>query len=134
MTKIQIAYLGEKRTSCRHLDSGEKITTDAPIDNNGKGSYFSPTDMLAASYISCMMTIIGIFCEQHDLQFIQGNGEVQKTMLSNPRRVGSLDIELDLRGNNWTEKDQQRIKNAAKKCPVAQSVSTEMKININFIF
>jgi uncharacterized OsmC-like protein len=134
MTKIDISYKGGLRTTCVHTPSSEKIITDAPVDNNGKGAYFSPTDLLASAYLSCMFTIIGIYCDQHQLEFKKGEGSVEKHMLSNPRRVGQLDLTLNLSGNKWSDAEQKRIINAAKNCPVAKSVSPDIIINLDFIF
>ncbi|MDX1651787.1 MAG: OsmC family protein [Brumimicrobium sp.] len=132
MTKIKVSYLGDLRTSSEHLESGEKIKTDAPKDNNGKGEAFSPTDLLAASYANCMMTIIGIYCEKHDLNFKMCEAEVEKEMKDNPRRIGKLTIKFDLSENDWSEKDRKKIENAAKNCPVAKSISTDVETDISF--
>lgn len=134
MATARIEYLGELQTRCTHLKSGVELVTDAPVDNNGKGSSFSPTDMLATAYVSCMITIIGIYCDQNNLNFVHGVGEVTKVMESNPRRVAGLIITLDLSGNGWTEDEQRRVRQAAENCPVAKSVSAEMEIAFNYQF
>ena len=69
MITSKVTYLGNLRTSCEHLASGTKIITDAPVDNQGKGEAFSPTDLVATSFASCMITIIGIYCDNHQLNF-----------------------------------------------------------------
>lgn len=132
MKKISSSYLGDLRISTLHQKSGTKIETDAPVDNNGKGTRFSPTDLLAAGYLNCMITIIGIYCDQNGLNFAGCEGEVEKVMTDSPRRVGGLNIVLDLTSNDWNDKERRRIENAAKNCPVAKSVSPEIKINIEF--
>ncbi|RYM33050.1 OsmC family peroxiredoxin [Brumimicrobium glaciale] len=132
MKKISASYLGDLRISTLHQKSGTKIETDAPVDNNGKGTRFSPTDLLAAGYLNCMITIIGIYCDQNGLTFAGCEGEVEKIMIDNPRRVGGLNIVLNLTGNDWNVKEKRRVENAAKNCPVAKSVSPEIKINIEF--
>ncbi|PWH81566.1 OsmC family protein [Brumimicrobium oceani] len=132
MKKISSSYLGDLRISTTHQKSGTIIETDAPLDNNGKGTRFSPTDLLAAGYLNCMITIIGIYCEQHAIDFKDCKGEVEKIMMDKPRRIGGLQIVLDLSSNNWNEKDKRRIETAAKNCPVAKSVSSEIEVNIEF--
>jgi len=132
MKTISSSYVGDLRVSSIHLQSKSKIETDAPIDNNGKGTRFSPTDLLATAYLNCMITIIGIYCDQNGITFDKCEGEVLKIMYSNPRRVGGLDIVLDLSSNNWSDTEKRRIENAAKNCPVAKSVSPEIEINIEF--
>ena len=134
MQTVKIEYQGDLRTTCTHVKSGTQITTDAPTDNNGKGESFSPTDMVAAAYGSCMLTIIGIYCSQNDLTFTEGSCSVLKNMEASPRRIGGLDVEMDLSGNDWTEEQQKRIKNAAMACPVAKSVSPEMNIEFKIKF
>ncbi|MDC0100175.1 OsmC family protein, partial [Crocinitomicaceae bacterium] len=67
MATSKVEYLGGLRTKATHLKSGSEIVTDAPVDNNGKGEAFSPTDLMATAYASCLLTIIGIFCANHDL-------------------------------------------------------------------
>ena len=132
MKKLSSSYLGDLRISSLHVNSGTKIETDAPVDNNGKGTRFSPTDLLATAYLNCMITIIGIHCDQNGLKFAGCEGEVEKIMNDKPRRIGALNIILDLSSNDWSEKERRRIENAAKHCPVAMSVSSDIIINIDF--
>jgi uncharacterized OsmC-like protein len=134
MATVKITYSGNLRTTCTHEKSGTQLITDAPVDNKGKGESFSPTDLIAAAYVSCMMTIIGIYCQEHDLNFKHGEGTVEKIMASGPRRISALQIELDLSNNEWTEKECLKIERAAKTCPVALSVSSDMEINLTFKF
>lgn len=134
MTKINVSYLGSLRTKSTHIQSGNEILTDAPTDNNGKGEAFSPTDLLAAAYVNCMLTIIGIYCSQRDIAFNNCTAEVEKHMIDNPRRIGILDIKIYFEENNWDEKQKKKIESAALNCPVAKSVSSELKTNIEFIY
>ena len=134
MATSKVEYLGELRTKCTHLKSGTEIFTDAPTDNNGKGEVFSPTDLLATAYGSCMLTIIGIYCNNHNLEFKHGNAEVNKIMGVDPRRVAKLEINLDLSGNGWDEHTQLVVKRAGEACPVAKSVDPLMEIEFNYQF
>jgi uncharacterized OsmC-like protein len=86
----KVTYLGNLRTSCIHLSSGNSIITDAPTDNFGKGEVFSPTDLVATSLASCMLTIIGIYCQNHGIEFNSGLVEVEKIMASGPRRIEKI--------------------------------------------
>ena len=81
-----------------------------------------------------MMTIIGIYCQEHGLDFSHGEGTVEKIMVSNPRRIGQLIIEMNLSNNGWSEKECLKIERAAKTCPVALSVSSDMEILLTFKF
>lgn len=125
-------YLGELRIESTHQKSGTIIQTDAPVDNNGKGTRFSPTDLVANAYLNCMITIIGIYCDKHGLKFEHCEGKVEKIMESNPRRIGALNIELNLSGNGWNDDEKKRIEAAGRACPVAKSVSPDILINIEF--
>jgi hypothetical protein len=42
MASIETIYLGELRTEATHLLSGNKLITDAPPDNQGRGEFCSP--------------------------------------------------------------------------------------------
>lgn len=134
MSTAKVEYLGDLRTKCTHLQSGTTILTDAPVDNNGKGEAFSPTDLVATSYASCMMTIIGIYCQQHGLNFQHATADVTKIMTAAPRRIGEIVIELDLSGNGWSTEDQEKVMRAAKACPVARSVHEEITIVFDIKF
>lgn len=134
MSTVKIVYTGQLGTECTHIASGTKIKTDAPVDNNGKGESFSPTDLVATAYGSCMLTIIGIYCDNHGLNFKHADVEVEKIMGSGPRRITALKLILDLKGNGWDEKQQQGVKQAALACPVAKSVDPAMNVECEFIF
>ena len=134
MTKIKSSYLGDLRIVSEHLQSGDKLRTDAPVDNNGKGSHFSPTDLVATAYLNCMITIIGIYCDQHGIKFEGCSGEVEKTMKDQPRRIGKLKLMLDCSQNDWDEKTRKRIESAGKNCPVAKSVDPEIAVDIEFTY
>ncbi|MFT6245094.1 MAG: putative OsmC-like protein [Salibacteraceae bacterium] len=134
MATSKVEYLGGLRTKATHLKSGTEIVTDAPVDNNGKGEAFSPTDLMATAYASCMLTIIGIFCANHDLTFEHGDAEITKVMGAEPRRISKLEINLDLSKNGWDENTQERVIRAGEACPVAKSVDPEMEIVLKYQF
>ncbi|MCE3296381.1 MAG: OsmC family protein [Crocinitomicaceae bacterium] len=127
-----VKYLGDLMTECTHLNSGTKIVTDAPVDNNGKGSAFSPTDLVATAYASCMFTIMGIFCQAHGYTFSHGEAKVTKIMSAAPRRIEKIVIEMDLQGNGWDEKTSQKVIAAGKACPVARTLGEN--VEVEFIF
>lgn len=130
-----VKYLGDLRTECTHVKSGTTIITDAPVDNNGKGSAFSPTDLLATSYASCMITIIGIYCQNHDIEFKSASANVTKIMSATPpRKVDKLVIELDLSGNNWDDKTREKVVAAGKACPVAKTLGDMVEVEFEFVY
>lgn len=132
MATSTVKYLGGLRTECTHLPSGTVIHTDPPVDNKGKGEKFSPTDLVATAYASCMLTIIGIYCNEHGYLFENGNATVTKIMAASPRRIGKLVVEIDLSGNGWDAATAEKIIRAGKACPVAKSINEEIEIAITF--
>lgn len=124
----KIQYIGNLRTECEHVASGNKLYTDAPIDNKGKGEFFSPTDMVATALGSCALTIMGIFCQEHAIAFNNAIVEVTKVMASNPRRIETVILEMDLSGNNWDDKIAKKVIQAGKNCPVAKTLGNNINI------
>jgi putative redox protein len=130
MITAKIQYLGDLRTECTHLSSGSVIRTDAPLDNKGKGEFFSPTDLVATAYASCMLTIMGIYCQEHGINMSTGTIQVTKLMESGPRRIGKLLLSIDLRGNNWDADTAEKIIRAGKACPVAKTLEDRVDVEI----
>ena len=133
MGNIKISYKGNLRTRAIHIASGHKITTDAPIDNNGKGEKFSPTDMFASSLGSCMLTIMGITAESHGFNIDGSSVNLEKIMGVSPRRVSEINLNINIKGQ-LTEKQRQILIRAAKHCPVSKSIHPEIQENISFNF
>lgn len=133
MHTSEVIYQGDLRTSAKHLRSGNNIITDAPVDNQGKGQAFSPTDMVATSLASCMLTIIGIAAEEHGFTIKGTKATIDKIMLANPRRIGEIRIMMEFPvGVNYSDKEKRIIKKAADTCPVAKSLHPELKQIITF--
>jgi putative redox protein len=124
----KIQYIGNLRTECEHVASGNKLFTDAPIDNKGKGEFFSPTDMVATALGSCALTIMGIYCQEHAISFNTATVEVTKVMASSPRRIETVILEMDLSGNNWDDKIAKKVIQAGKSCPVAKTLGDNINI------
>lgn len=133
MATATVKYLGGLRTECTHHASGTVIQTDAPTDNKGKGEKFSPTDLVATAYASCMITIMGIYCDEHGIGFAHAEAEVTKVMAVSPRRIGKIVIRLDLRGNGWDAATAERVIRAGKACPVAKSVDPAIEIETEIL-
>ena len=133
MNDIKILYQGKLRTIITHTLTGEIIETDAPIDNNGKGEKFSPTDLFASSLGSCMLTIMGITAQSHGFNIDGSSVNAEKIMGKNPRRVAEIHLDISIKGV-LTEKQRQILMKAAKHCPVSKSIHPEIKENISFNF
>jgi len=132
--KYTLTYSNPLRTFSTHIKSGVEIITDAPVDNCGKGEAFSPTDLLATSLVSCVMTIIGIACSESDVRIISMNARVDKIMTSHPRRVAEIIATIHISLSNADEKEAQRLESVGRACPVAKSLSSEINQNLTFEF
>lgn len=131
----EVTYLGELRTEAVHLQSGNKIMTDAPKDNHGKGEAFSPTDLTATSLASCMLSVMGILAKKEGItQFDGAVAKVTKVMYAEPRRIGEIHISITMPPNNFSEKEKKMYENAAHTCPVAKSLHPDIKQVIEFIY
>ncbi|MBF4463704.1 OsmC family protein [Flavobacterium sp. LC2016-12] len=127
----KVTYLGDLRTQSIHVQSGSEIISDAPLDNNGKGEAFSPTDTVANALASCMMTIMGIKARDLDVDFINSTAEVTKIMNAEPRRIGAIEIVFEMQGVE-SEKNRTILERAAMTCPVFLSLSSEIEKRITF--
>ncbi len=133
MTKISTVYTGNLRTEAIHEQSGSKLVTDAPLDNHGKGEFFSPTDLLATALGSCMLTIMGISAEEYGYNLDGTTVETEKIMGTNPRRVVEVKIIFNFpKGNNFTDRQKRVIESSARTCPVANSLHPDLKKTVVF--
>jgi uncharacterized OsmC-like protein len=132
MITVKTTYQGGLRTRAQHQRSGNQIMTDAPVDNHGKGEAFSPTDLLATSLGSCMLTIMGIAANTHGFNIDGTRANVTKIMAADPRRVGEVVIELFFPANRYSVKEKKIIENAAYTCPVSRSLHPDLKQSITF--
>ena len=129
----KVTYLGDLRTSSVHIQSGTEILSDAPVDNNGKGEAFSPTDTVANALASCMMTIMGIKARDLNIDFKGSTAAVTKIMNAEPRRIGAIEIVFEMQGIT-EQKDKTILERAAMTCPVFLSLNTEIKKDISLIW
>lgn len=134
MPTIKSVYQGNLRTNMRHLQSGLEVITDAPVDNNGKGEAFSPTDLVAAALGSCMVTIMGIVAERDGVSLEGLSWEITKIMNAQPRKISEIVIDFHWKNPVNDPTMLQKLKNAAKTCPVALSLDPALKQTINFNF
>jgi len=132
MVKIALKYEGDLRVHARHEPSGTTLKTDAPVDNQGRGESFSPTDLLATGLGSCMATIMGIVARREQIPIEGMEVQVEKIMSSDaPRRVIALNV--DIASSAKPEPEQiQSLEKAAHTCPVAQSIHPDIKVTTRF--
>ncbi|HVN58595.1 MAG TPA: OsmC family protein [Bacteroidales bacterium] len=123
-------YLGDLRTEATHLRSGNKIITDAPPDNKGKGEYFSPTDLVATALGSCIFTIMGIAAREHGFSIDGATCAITKIMTEKPRKIGEIKIEFDLTKGSYSEKDKKILEHCVTTCPVALTLGDSVRQNV----
>ncbi len=133
MTAI-VEYKGELRCECTHLQSGTIIETDAPTDNRGKGERFSPTDTLCISLATCMITTMGIRAGDMKIDLAGTKIEITKHMLSDPRRIGKIDIVLHLPLIKTDEKDKFVLQKIGDNCPVMKSLHPDLQVAVEYIW
>ena len=131
---IENRYLGKLRTHSTHLKSSDTIITDAPVDNNGKGNAFSPTDLVASALCSCMTTVMGICAEKNNFELPGSIAYVTKIMESHPRRISKIIIQINFDNNNLSDQQTEKLVAVAKGCPVAQSLSSDLIQEFKFNF
>lgn len=130
-----VIYEGDLRTVATHVQSGTVIETDAPVDNQGKGERFSPTDLVATALASCMCTIMGIAARTHHIHIEGIICEVEKVMTTNPRRIGEIKVNIIFpKTAKIEEKYRTILERAALTCPVYESLHPECKKSVLFIW
>jgi len=127
MKTSSIEYTGRLRTQSVHLRSGNVIVTDAPVDNQGKGEAFSPTDLLATSLGCCMLTVMGILAERKGWDLSGTRVDITKEMAADPRRVAGIKVELRFPARGFSQADKMMLERTARTCPVALSLHPEIR-------
>lgn len=129
-----VVYNGELRTVCTHLRSSNSFETDAPVDNNGRGERFSPTDLMATSLATCMITVMGIKARTMGFDLTGIKIEVLKIMKADPRRVGGIELTFHI-PHTLEELDEKTIsilKNTGITCPVQLSIHPDIDVKIDW--
>ena len=129
----KVTYSGDLRTEACHIQSGISIVTDAPLDNQGKGEAFSPTDLIATALASCMLTIMGIVAKRNNVKLIGTTAEVEKIMSYSPRKIEQIKINIFFI-KDFDKKIRRKLESAALTCPVSNSLNASLKKSINFIY
>lgn len=132
MITVKTEYLGELRSVSQHVYSGAEIFTDAPTDNKGKGQAFSPTDLLATSLGTCMLTTMAIGAQTHGYNIEGTKMEIIKVMATDPRRVAAVHVTFFFPPNNYSEKEKKIMERIAHTCPVGISLHPDVKQVVTF--
>ncbi len=127
-----IVYKGDLRCECTHIQSNSIIETDAPTDNRGKGERFSPTDLVCVSLATCMITTMGIRANDMNVNLRDTKIDITKYMLSEPRRIGKIDITLHIPNADIDNKDKKILEMVGNNCPVMKSLHPDLQLNISY--
>lgn len=134
MTSV-VVYKGELRTQATHIRSANQLITDAPVDNNGKGQAFSPTDLVATALASCIFSIMGIGAAKRDIPMEGAYAQVTKVMASEPRRIAKVIVEIQMPKNvDYSDDQVKLLKKLAESCPVARSLHPDLVQEISVTF
>ena len=126
-----VVYNGQLRCQATHNQSGSIIETDAPTDNRGKGERFSPTDMVCVAIGTCVITTMGIKAQDMGIDLAGTTQDVRKHMVSDPRRIGKIDLIVRLpKTLNLSEKDKTILQRVGDNCPVMKSLSPDLTVNL----
>jgi uncharacterized OsmC-like protein len=132
MVEIKLAYEGDLHCSASHIPSGTTLATDAPLDNNGRGESFSPTDLVATALGSCMATVIGIVARRKNIAVEGMTVTVRKFMSQDPpRRISRLEVDLHI-PLPADHPDRPLLESAARGCPVHHSLHPDIQIVMNW--
>ena len=127
----KVTYLGDFRTEATHVRSGNTLITDAPVDNQGKGEYFSPTDLVATALLTCAITTIALLAAAKGLQVGNMQGEIAKIMSTEPpRRIAALKGKIVFSQHQLAEKDKKMVEHIAHSCPVFKSLHPDVQVEL----
>lgn len=129
-----VLYNGELRTTCTHLQSGNSVETDAPVDNHGRGERFSPTDLMATSLATCMITVMGIKARSMGFDLNGVKIDVLKIMKSDPRRVGGIELSFHIPETllDIDEKTKTILRHTGDTCPVMKSIHPDIEVKVDW--
>jgi uncharacterized OsmC-like protein len=131
----KVIYEGGLQTAATHLNSGTVIETDAPVDNGGQGSKFSPTDLVASALASCMLTLMALAAQKRNINLGRIECDVEKVMVANPRRIGQIKVNMIIHGpNEYSDHERSLLERAALTCPVYESLHPDLVKTVLFIW
>ena len=131
--EITGTYTGNLKMELTHGPSGAKLKTAAPVDNKGDGSSFSPTDLVAAAFASCIVTTMAIVAEREGIDFTTASFRVEKHMQSDPRRIAKLPVEVRM-PPGLSADQRTKLERAGHTCPVHKSLLPELEKEVRFVY
>ena len=134
MDTALITYHGDLRTTATHVRSGSAMITDAPVDNHGQGSAFSPTDLLCVSLATCILTTMGISARAKSIPLPSATARVVKHMAADPRRVARIEVHIRIPGDGLGSRERTLLERIAETCPVARSLHPDILQEVTFSY
>jgi putative redox protein len=132
MVTVRVTYDGDLRCTAEHGPSGQQIRTDAPVDNEGRGEAFSPTDLVGTAMATCVLTILGILARREGISLEGATAVVEKSMIADPRRrIAALPMRVTIPGR-LSDREKEKLERAAATCPVHQSLDARVEAPIVF--
>jgi len=131
MVTIDIVYEGDLRCRAQHGPSSQELFTDPPVDNEGRGESYSPTDLVATALGTCMLSIMGIVARRHEWDLVGTTVRVEKSMRADPRRIARLDVAIRV-PRDFADDVKEMLEDAARSCPVAQSIHPDIDVPLSF--
>ncbi len=132
--RMEVVYEGDLHCVALHGPSGDRIPTDAPLDNRGRGEHFSPTDLVGAAMGSCMLTIMGIAARDRAIDMTGARAEILKEMANVPRRhISKLSVRITLPAR-LRAAERAVLEAAAKGCPVHASLGPDTEVDLAFVY
>jgi putative redox protein len=133
--EIALNYAGGLRCTARHISFGQALATDASASHGGLGENFSPTDLVVVALGTCILTTLAMVGERHQLDLTGSSACLEKEMIAGPARIGSIGMTITLPlGLRLTPANRERLENAARRCPVKQSLHAEISVQIDFVY
>ena len=134
--EMKAVYTGDLGTKLSHGPSGAQISTDAPVDNGGKGAAFSPTDLVASALAACMLTIMGKVSQAEGIALEGTEVQVVKEMSASPRRICCVKVTMKMSAGcaSITDAQKRLLWDAAMACPVKESLHPDTKIDLEMLW
>jgi putative redox protein len=129
---VDVIYEGDLECVLTHGPSGDRMRTDAPVDNRGRGAHFSPTDLVGAAMGCCMLTVMGIVARDRGWNMDGATAKVVKEMGAEPRRhIANLTVDITLPATLDTAA-RTMLERTAYTCPVHASLGALTKVALTF--
>lgn len=134
MASISLTYLGDLRSEATHDENGKKLLIDLSKEKGGKGEYFAPTELLATSLASCILSIMGVSANVHGFDIKGTTVKATRVVDADPKKITAIQLVFTFPKNNYTDKEKQLLQAAAKSCPVGHSILPEVKQDFTLNF